>query len=693
MIFDLFNLDCTKLQKWIESVLNINMPAEHIQQSINLIIIIIIIIVLFLLKYSKISHLWIKKTWRANNKWRKNYIKNNLNNTYIEYKNNRLNNKYISTRMQNEAPSIYEEPKMSNANSISNNFIEHFLNNIFIENNKERLYCILADSGMGKTTALVNLFISYINKYKESTVPFHIRLLTFTDNNVISNIKAIDKQQTTILLLDALDENIEAVVNHKLFLSKIEDACKDFRFVVISCRTQFFPSEEEQIKESKIAIDGSKKGYASYNTFYLSPFNDSEIDMYINKEFGKKSLFTLNKKKTARRKKADSIVANNGCRNLLVRPMILSHIKQLANDDREYKMTIDIYDAMVDYWLDREVGRIERERRHKQKELLHKLSSELAKDIYEKRVERKGYYINCDELKKFLSDRNIDNSTLYFRERSLLNRDANGLVKFSHKSFLEYFLAKLYFDNIHSIIDFSGIEFAQDLYYELCAKYFNQNASSKKNDISISIPTNLFEKENAQKSLLQKYPSFPHILTSTTIIIERLESFNIRYLEFCNANKLTISNSINLNIFNEEYAWMSNIIALELNIKPNTNFNNIRNFKNISYLLINGDPGISKDKLIRQVLKINKNITLTLNSTRLITNGVCLFPSGKNQDKYQFIQEDRYTKIKFEIQYNSKLVKRFQINNELIKFFEENYDEKLLNNNIYKSYSKIKNSK
>lgn len=667
MIFELFNIDCDKVRLWLSNTHKINISSEVIQNSVDWMITIIILAIIIL--YGKKIYAYVKNLCTINNKWRKEYIKEHLCNTFIEYKTKRLNGKYITTRMQNEAPSIYEEPQMSNANLISNNFIDHFLNNVFIDSNSERLYCILADSGMGKTTALVNLFISYIYKYKESSIPFKVKILSLTDNKVIDSIRSINSPSNTILLLDALDENIEAVVDHKSFLLKLEDACSEFRFVVLSCRTQFFPSDEEQIKESKIVTDGSSKGYASYNTFYLSPFNDSEISKYIDREFGKCKSFCFRINKMRRRKKADSIVANKGCKNLLVRPMILSHIKQLADDNREYTVAIDIYDAMVNYWLDREVGRIEREKRDEQKHLLRILSSELAQNIYENRIERKGYYINKEDFDLFLSSREIDNNTLHFRERSLLNRDATGLVKFSHKSFLEYFLAKNYFDNINSLDDFSGLDFSKELYYELCAKYFNEHASSCKNEIFTSVTRNHIDKFRllANKKNIDIVP-VPAI-TFQTIIIQSISSFNLRYLEFLNAEKLIVCESINLNIFDVKFNWMSKIVALEIQIKHNTNFTNIKNFKNLQYLFLDGNIGISKEKLIKQVLKVFPGITL-------IYNAQCLLRNGEKYASNLFALSESIAQFEELVKINNKIIKRYHINEALIKLFDEESPDK-----------------
>jgi hypothetical protein len=607
MILDLFDIDYSKIQLWLKDTIHLNVSIDLIGSVFNIIIFIAILI--FIVKCGKTMLNWISNVFTEHNRWRKRYIKDHLNIAFLSYNTKESRQKYIQTRIQNEAPSNYEELEDSNVNSISENFIQKFLDAILIESNTRRLYCILADSGMGKSTALVNLFTSYINKYKQTTIPFEIRILSLADDNVLDNINKIDNQQKTILLLDALDENIEAVENHNIFLAKLEKTFVNFRFVVITCRTQFFPSEQEQLKQSKlIKEDGETKGFAAYNTFYVSPFNDEEISQYLNRVFGKRN---FRKETIERRKRADEIIENPKCRSLIVRPMILAHIEQLAKDDRDYHMAIDIYDAMVDYWLNREVGRMAETQKESRKELLRKLSSELAQDIFNNRTERRGYYINKDDFETFLNSRDLSNDTLHFRERSLLNRDGAGLVKFSHKSFLEYFLAQNYFNDASAIDDLSGMDFLKVLYDELCIKYINESFVDG-NVLYHAIERNVIY-ENKHKSVIMPFIS---------IVIKKIGSLKLRYLEGVHANKLHLSDNISPNIFNETYDWMLNIYALEIDTKNRiTNLNLIRKFPNLSYLFINSNVGMSNGKLISQVTKTHPNITLVLNNKCIVDKG------------------------------------------------------------------------
>ena len=108
------------------------------------------------------------------------------------------------------------------------------------EKNRNRYYIVLADSGMGKTTFLFNLFFSY---YKKLRRKHDIKFIPLSINSVFEEIEKIEDKQNTILLLDALDENREAINNYKKYMEKLVDETIKFHTIIITCRTQFFSNE------------------------------------------------------------------------------------------------------------------------------------------------------------------------------------------------------------------------------------------------------------------------------------------------------------------------------------------------------------------------------------------------------------------------------------------------------------------
>ena len=62
-----------------------------------------------------------------------------------------------------------------------------------------------------------------------------------------------------------------------------------------------------------------------------------------------------------------------------------------------------------------------------------------------------------------------------FDSRSLVNRNSSGDIKFAHKSFLEFFLAKEKWEHPDFSIDFEGMDMALLFFYEMFQKEVDKN--------------------------------------------------------------------------------------------------------------------------------------------------------------------------------------------------------------------------
>lgn len=383
--------------------------------------------------------------------------------SHIIGKDNR--NIYIETRAQNIPPDDNEDPEDSILKVFSENLMNKYLKDILVkENTGKNLYYVIAGSGMGKTTFAVNLLKQYINKYTDETKPYDIYLFNLGNNDTFNEVVKIDKetQRKSILILDALDENTEAVNNYEKFNHELEELIKDFRIVIITCRTQFFDDKDSEPKVSSLDYRDSKDGAINNKNcinHYISVFNDEEIEKYIKQKY-------YNRRK---RKKAKRIV--DKCKSLMLRPLLLSYIDDLIDEkDADLSKTINIYNILIDKWLDREV-KFWKNRKNKNvisdnlKDELYRFSNDLAVEIYNNQNKNGGLFLSKVEVDKFVKDHNYLDYN--YRGRSLVNRYASGNIKFAHKSFLEYFLAKQMFERkIH--ISFMGMDMAETFYKELC---------------------------------------------------------------------------------------------------------------------------------------------------------------------------------------------------------------------------------
>ena len=389
---------------------------------------------------------------------------------------------YIETKYQNVAPSEDDEPGRRYIASAKDKLIPLFTDNIFLfENNHSKHYLILADSGMGKTTFLINLYIAYKNKFHDpfSVDKFNIKMLPIWYPDSIEDIKAIANQENTILLLDAFDEDIEAVKDYKKRLNQILKVTDKFRAIIITCRSQFFPSQKEEPHETGY-FTGGENGEYFFQKLYLSVFDSKDVKKYLKKQFH----VILQYKNYAKAK----VIADKSP-NLVVRPMLLSNIKDLVSSSKEYNYTYKIYEELINRWLDRESSKHEIKEKYGSsdsfKHLLYNFSKKLAKDLYINRIKRNGYFIPKDEdfASGILHLSDIDDHLLTLsnmdgRRKSLLNRTAAGEYKFSHKSILEYFLSLHLFEDMEFYLDFDfkGMDTAQLFLREmlidkLAAKY------------------------------------------------------------------------------------------------------------------------------------------------------------------------------------------------------------------------------
>ncbi|MCP5103752.1 MAG: hypothetical protein GY950_10260, partial [bacterium] len=220
---------------------------------------------------------------------------------------------YIPTQCQNVDPSTAAEPSRVHAFAAREKLIPFFIRKVFREKKEEKFYLVLADSGMGKTTFLINLFLKYMRKRFKK---YHLLLLPLGHPKADERIEAIKDKTDTILLLDAFDENIEAAKNYKERMQAIIDKTLDFQTIIITSRTQFFPSDPNIPEETGLYKFGGDKGEHRFYRLYLSPFNEKEVNRFLRQKYP----FYL----WWKRSKARTIVEKSP--DLMVRPMLLANI-------------------------------------------------------------------------------------------------------------------------------------------------------------------------------------------------------------------------------------------------------------------------------------------------------------------------------------------------------------------------------
>lgn len=376
---------------------------------------------------------------------------------------------YIATRYQKDSPTEDDEPGGIGIKK-NKNLIRHFVKNLILNKKSNRFYVILADTGMGKTTFLINLYSKVkrkLSKYPPDSY-LDIRFLPMGDKNFLSEVKKIQNPQNTILLLDALDEDFTAIINNKQRLNEIGKTVNPFFKTIITCRTHFFSNESEEILEFHNHSFGGNEKEAP-EKFYISVFSNRDVKKYLRKRYSLLWLNYYNARKIVRKSPT-----------LSVRPMLLSYIGDLLSSKRDYEYSFQIYEELIIQWINRESRKPSVIRKYGYgthfADTLTRFIDIFAWDLYINREIRGGYFIDSNEKIRNASFHQDDFGTNFLKltdndkkTRSLLNRNSIGKYKFSHKSILEYILAKVIFNEINLLLKFKfeGLNASLKFYSEM----------------------------------------------------------------------------------------------------------------------------------------------------------------------------------------------------------------------------------
>jgi len=333
---------------------------------------------------------------------------------------------YIEPDCQSLDPGGAEEPKLVYG-ARQNLFAA--VDQALYSTTQHRYVILLADSGMGKSTFLLNYYVRYLRRRRRN---FNLELVPLNIPDADERIAKIEDKAQTVLFLDALDEDTLAIVDHAERLANLRALTLDFERVLITCRTQFFPKDEEIPRETGVVIvgprDAGEQGQYYYHKLYLSPFTDDQVQAYLMKRYP----FRQKRK----REKALDIVKR--IPQLSARPMLLARIDVLLQSDRETTFVFELYEEMVQGWLVREEGILEGIR----KDFLREFSERLAVDLYINRKDRGSERIPKIMLAGLAAEWQIPLEDWQLSGRSLLNRDAEGNYKFAHRSIMEYLFVR-----------------------------------------------------------------------------------------------------------------------------------------------------------------------------------------------------------------------------------------------------------
>ena len=316
---------------------------------------------------------------------------------------------------------------------------------------------ILADAGMGKSALVINYFL-YNARRKRFWLRRRITVKYLGFGDVIPRLKAIpdNEKSVTTLILDGFDEDPLAADSAHQRLEQILKACIHFKHVVLTCRTQFFQKDSD--------IPRLFEGYSTpypralgesaqikIAVTYIAPFSDSQIRRYVRKRH----------RVWQRKERKELYKLVTDIPTLSMRPMVLAYGPELVRKRDSFKFLFQVYTEIIEQWL-------ERERLWVDPEQMVKFSQTLAVQIFRGASAYGGWRMPRKDFTSLLKNFKIAHVDRWkIGNRSLLNRDIEGNLKFAHLTFLEYFVICSYWAGEKSVgnalpIDLSAYERLQN---------------------------------------------------------------------------------------------------------------------------------------------------------------------------------------------------------------------------------------
>jgi hypothetical protein len=372
---------------------------------------------------------WLKTKWDSRSLYKR------LGTIFIKSQLERTLRYYVPPMCQDIDPAGAEEPRL--VFTVRQKLFE-VLDAASGNPSQYKYIFLLADSGMGKTSALIGYFARHLRMWRK---PFKLSLIPLGIPDADRRIGEIPDKEETFLLLDAFDEDTLAIVDHVERLRDLMRITSSFQRVLISCRTQFFAKDEEiPLRSGIIKVASRAAGEPAeylFHKIYLSPFSNDEIEEYIQRRY---PLWQMRARQTTR-----AFISK--IPHLSVRPMLLAHLDDLVDAHRELRWSFELYGEMINAWLIREQGFIPNT------EVLLEFSELLAVNLLVNRAKRGSEMVPKEELSALAEQWGILIDNWVLTGRSLLNRDADGNWKFAHRSIMEYLVlirivktGNIYFD-------------------------------------------------------------------------------------------------------------------------------------------------------------------------------------------------------------------------------------------------------
>ncbi|MEK7409051.1 MAG: restriction endonuclease [Acidobacteriota bacterium] len=249
-----------------------------------------------------------------------------------------------------------------------------------------------------------------------------------------------------VLILDGFDE-MATQANWEVTLGNFRElarAAERQAKIILTSRTHYFKDQAQvcellEGRSPQLTPEGTELykeifGRKGFSVAYLRDFTPAQLREYLGRACGDRAAEV-----------AGTIERIAGLRDIAARPVLLEMIvksaPRLVSLGREVKIA-NLYEAYTEEWLQRQDWRLSLT-----KEGRTTLVQELAARLWETDGARIHYRALADVLTGLLkdritTDRDLEMADYEVRTASFLTRDAGGNYGFSHRSFLEFFLAQ-----------------------------------------------------------------------------------------------------------------------------------------------------------------------------------------------------------------------------------------------------------
>ena len=131
---------------------------------------------------------------------------------------------------------------------------------------------VLADSGMGKTAFVVNYTERY-KRHRDHPIAVIRMGNKLTALDAVDQMDQLEDKEKTVLFLDGFDEDSKARNDYRSRFEELITKALPFRRVIITCRTQFFVSQDH-FPDLHARIKRNQGG--DIKKLYLAPFTEKQ---------------------------------------------------------------------------------------------------------------------------------------------------------------------------------------------------------------------------------------------------------------------------------------------------------------------------------------------------------------------------------------------------------------------------------